>query len=176
MPKNPKTTMPQRETSHHIKERLLIVATPLFLVAALSTYVVYRSLSGSRIAAHETSMTSALRTINLAQVVYGSAYPKEGFSCNLAFLGPPSNGVPNASAAGLIDTALAGGMKSGYRIKVLEPCKRKNGVVVSYRVIAIPEHIYADAKVFCTDETGIIRFYDKVGDAMACFTNGHSLM
>src|SRR5437016_12676169 len=70
------------------------------LILATGTQVFFRP-HAAKMASYEPSMASSLRTINTAEMVYGSVYPKLGFSCSLAFLGPPPAGSRNPHAAGL---------------------------------------------------------------------------
>src|SRR5438552_3845092 len=84
-----------------VLELLLIVALILIIAAiAIPNYV----KSTSRISSNETSASGSGRTINSAQISYATANPKKGFSCDLTTLG----------TAGLIDSVLANGNKSGY--------------------------------------------------------------
>jgi prepilin-type N-terminal cleavage/methylation domain-containing protein len=88
---------------------LLIVVAIILIIAAIAI----PSLLRSRIAANQASAAGALRTINTVEVAYASTY-NTGYSPTLVALGPPSSGNPSATAAGLIDSVLAAGSKSGY--------------------------------------------------------------
>src|SRR5437016_10589859 len=90
---------------------LLIVVAIILIIAAIAI----PNLLRSRIAANEASAVGSIRTLNTAQVTYSSTYPDQGFTCTLTNFQPPS-GTASASstAAGLVDTVLASGVKSGY--------------------------------------------------------------
>src|SRR5207245_4038874 len=82
----------------------------LFLVATLILLIIVAMaiphVDRSRMAANQASAVGALRTIDTAETGYASAY-HTGYSPTLAALGPPLSGNGTASAAGLIDCALA---------------------------------------------------------------------
>ncbi len=89
---------------------LLIVVAIILIIAAMAI----PSYLHSKMAANESSAVAALRTLNTAQVSYTSAYPTVGFASTLAALGGTNCTPPDSTSACLIDSALAGGMKSGY--------------------------------------------------------------
>src|SRR6185437_5026044 len=89
---------------------LLIVVAIILIIAAIAI----PNLLRSRMAANEASAVGSLRTINTAEVTYASTYPDVGFA-DLASLGG-SGGT--STGAGLIDSVLAGGAKSGYSFTV----------------------------------------------------------
>src|SRR5713226_10321850 len=95
---------------------LLIVVAIILVIAAIAI----PNLVRSRMAANEASAVASLRSINTSQIVYQSTYGP-GFATKLADLSdggaaancaPPN--TPTATAACLIDAALASGTKSGY--------------------------------------------------------------
>src|SRR6478672_9272473 len=89
---------------------LLIVVAIILIIAAIAI----PNLLRSRIAANEASAVGSIRTINTSEVAYTSTYPNVGYG-SLAQLG----GVGGSSGgAGLIDSALAAGTKSGYVFNV----------------------------------------------------------
>jgi len=90
-------------------ELLIVVAIILIIVA-----IAIPNILRSRIAANQASAIESLRIIATAEVTYFSTY-STGFSTSMTILGPPPAGQQaSATAAGLIDEALAGGEKSGY--------------------------------------------------------------
>ncbi|MCU1283842.1 MAG: Type pilin PilA [Acidobacteriales bacterium] len=91
----------------------------------------------------------ALRTINSAQISYQSTN-KTRYACDL----------PSLHSANLIDSTLAGGVKSGYRLALA--CSRPNGY------IATADPIIAENgnRKFCTNETGAI--YSSVAGKRPC--------
>jgi prepilin-type N-terminal cleavage/methylation domain-containing protein len=88
---------------------LLIVVAIILIIAAIAI----PNLLRSRIAANQASAIGSMRIINTAEVTFSSAYG-QGFTSTLAQLGPPASGPVSTAAAGLIDSVLASGTKSGY--------------------------------------------------------------
>lgn len=122
----------------------------------------------------------SLRTINTAEITYAATYGGS-YSPSLAELGVPPEGTPpSASAAGLIDSALASGIKRiriydlvddivdpvevslgrresehGYRYDYRPGPRDEQGRINSYKICARP--IGERRASFFTDETGVIR-------------------
>jgi type IV pilus assembly protein PilA len=96
---------------------LLIVVAIILIIAAIAI----PNLLRARIAANESSAVASIRTLNTAQISYYSAYPTVGFAAGLSNLTGNCSGatVPTSTAACLIDSQLASGIKSGYTFKVL---------------------------------------------------------
>jgi type IV pilus assembly protein PilA len=89
---------------------LLIVVAIIMIVAAIAM----PDFLKSRMAANQASAVGSLRVINSSEVMYHSSYGK-GYSPTLKSLGPPAGGaIPSTSAAALVDSVLAAGLKSGY--------------------------------------------------------------
>ena len=130
---------------------LLIVVAIILIIAAIAI----PNLLRSRIAANEASAVGSLRTINTGEVTYSSTYPQNGF-CNLASLGG-AGGV--ASGAGLIDTVLAGGTKSGYSFTAVaaggNPPTTPN---TTYDGHGDPSSAQTGQRHFFSDQSGVIRF------------------
>src|SRR5437764_13645422 len=90
---------------------LLIVVAIILIIAAIAI----PNLLRARIAANEASAVGSIRTLNTADVTYSSTYPDKGFTCTLSNLGPPAgSAAATSTAAGLVDSVLASGVKSGY--------------------------------------------------------------
>ena len=89
---------------------LLIVVAIILIIAAIAI----PNLLRSRIAANEASAVGSIRTINTAEVTYASTYPDIGFA-GLASLGGAGG---TSGGAGLLDSVLASGVKSGYSFTV----------------------------------------------------------
>jgi hypothetical protein len=119
---------------------------------------------GERIATVRASAIGSLRTIDVAEITYASTYDG-GYSPDLASLGPGSGGSPSASAAGLIDSVLATGRKSGYIFTYTPGQRDPKGRIASYTVTACPITYDRDRRgsrtSFFTDETGVIRQTDE---------------
>lgn len=136
-----------------ILKRALYVGLPLLLVNLIAV----PNLLRSRSAAGQASPVGNLRTINTAEITYASTY-NAGYSANLASLAPPASGVqPSLTAAGLIDSVLAGGVKNAYRFEY-KPGPAENGRIDSYTVTARPiKYATCGYNSYFTDESGVIR-------------------
>jgi len=146
---------------------LLIVVAIILIIAAIAI----PNLLRSRIAANESSAVGSMRTINTSEITYNSTYPTTGFTCTLANLGPPASGVSASStAAGLLDSNLAGGNKSGYSFTP-GTCNTANSVTVDYQWKADPQTPGTTGqRFFCTDNSGVIKF--DAGSSSTCLTSG----
>jgi len=149
---------------------LLIVVAIILIIAAIAI----PNLLRSRIAANESSAVGSMRTINTSEITYNTAYPSVGFACTLAALGPPASGASASStAAGLIDSNLAGGNKSGYTFAP-GTCNTASGgaMTVDYQWKADPQTAGTTGqRSFCTDNSGVIK-YDPSGSSTTCLTSG----
>src|ERR1700687_5557909 len=89
---------------------LLIVVAIILIIAAIAI----PNLLRSRIAANQASAVGSLRTLNTAEITYASTF-NVGYSTALGGVAPHAVGTnPTSTAAGLVDSVLAGGSKSGY--------------------------------------------------------------
>jgi len=145
---------------------LLIVVAIILIIAAIAI----PNLLKSRIAANEASAVGSLRTLNTAEITYNTTYPTVGFACTLGAMAPPTGTNPSTSAAaGLIDSSLAGGHKSGYDF-VLE-CLGSGAPAVNYQITAAPSSAgVTGQRYFCTDGSAVIK-YDATS-AANCLTSG----
>ena len=130
---------------------LLIVVAIILIIAAIAI----PNLLRSRMAANEASAVGSLRTINTACVTYSSTYGI-GFPTALSNLG--TNGPASSASADLIDSVLAGGVKSGYQFTyAFTPAI--SSVVPAYQVNADPLSAgQTGQRHFYTDQSGVIRF------------------
>jgi type IV pilus assembly protein PilA len=132
---------------------LLIVVTVILIIAAIAipNYIT------SKLRANEAGAVQNLRTITTANVVYSTTY-QIGYSPDLPTLGGNAT-APTVTAAGLIDSILASGAKSGYNYSYSVVSTDGNGQVTSYVIFAGPQ-IFGTTGVryFYTDETAVIRF------------------
>jgi len=147
---------------------LLIVVAIILIIAAIAI----PNLLRSRIAANEASAVGSLRTLNTAEVTYNTTYPGNGFACSLGVLGPPASGTAASSAnAGLIDSNLASGTKSGYAftLPVAGTCApTATGIATTYDIKADPVSPgVTGQRYFCTDNAGVILYNPtaSIGDA-----------
>ncbi len=134
-------------------ELLIVIAIILIIVA-----IAIPNLLRSRIAANQASAIQSCRVVNSAQIAYSSAYA-QGYASTLGTLGPPSGGSPpTASAAGLIDSVLMTGAKSGYLFAYAPLNVDPNGHYQGYTLSAAPATpgLTGNAYYF-TDQTYVIR-------------------
>ena len=134
---------------------LLIVVAIILIIAAIAI----TNLLRSRIAANEASAVGSIRTINTSEVTFASTYPNLGFAA-LGSLGG-AGGV--ATGAGLIDSVLASGVKSGYAFAVLigpSGCGQggTSAICSTYAVNGDPSNSQTGQRHFCSDQSGVIRY------------------
>jgi len=150
---------------------LLIVVAIILIIAAIAI----PNLLRSRIAADEASAVGSLRTLNTAEITYNTTYPNVGFACTLSAMGPPSGSTAaSSSAAGLIDSNLAGGTKSGYTFAFLNTtCQPANGITTTYDIGAKPVSAgVTGSRYFCSDVSGVIQYNAA---ATGAFTDNSSV-
>jgi prepilin-type N-terminal cleavage/methylation domain-containing protein len=135
---------------------LLIVVAIILIIAAIAI----PNLLRSKIAANESSAVGSVRTINTAQVTYGSSWGT-GFAAALANLGGAAPcTVASAATACLIDPLLsvAPNTKSGYKFQAAGTLA-VNGVNNGFEVNATPATVQTTGvRAFCADQTGFIQF------------------
>jgi prepilin-type N-terminal cleavage/methylation domain-containing protein len=132
---------------------LLIVVAIILIIAAIAI----PNLLRSRIAANQASAVGSMRTINTAEITYASTY-NSGYSTTLAELAPPAVGSnPTSTAAGLVDSVLAGGTKSGYTF-TYAPGTAVGGRIETYTLNAAPTTVgTTGTNFYFTDQSGVIR-------------------
>jgi prepilin-type N-terminal cleavage/methylation domain-containing protein len=132
---------------------LLIVVAIILIIAAIAI----PNLLRSRIAANQASAVGSLRTLNTAEITYSSTY-NSGFSATLTYLEPPAAGAqPTSTAAGLIDSVLGAGSKSGYSFAYTEPGTDTAGRIDNYTITASPINSSTGTNYYFTDQSGVIR-------------------
>ncbi|HUI41090.1 MAG TPA: prepilin-type N-terminal cleavage/methylation domain-containing protein [Terriglobia bacterium] len=131
---------------------LLIVVAIILIIAAIAI----PNLLKSKMAANQASAVASLRTFNTSEATYSSTY-NVGYSSTLAQLGPPASGNATSSAAGLVDSVLAAGSKSGYTF-TMTASAAVNGSTPGYTFTAVPVSVGTTGQNFYfTDETNVIR-------------------
>ncbi|MGA9529550.1 MAG: prepilin-type N-terminal cleavage/methylation domain-containing protein [Terriglobales bacterium] len=132
---------------------LLIVVAIILIIAALAI----PSLLNSRIAADEAAAASTIRLLNSAQITYNSTYPTIGYASSLAALSGTNCSPPSSTNACLIDTVLAGGVKTGYSFSL--PASSVTGTPAStYQFIASPVlWQYSGIRYFCSYSDAVVR-------------------
>jgi prepilin-type N-terminal cleavage/methylation domain-containing protein len=132
---------------------LLIVVTIILVIAAIAIPNFLRS----RVAANQTSAVASLHTLAIAQMTYASTYGA-GYTTDLPTLAPPpGGGSPTSTAAGLIDSALATGIKSGYSFTYSPGPSDSTGRINSFSYQATPVSSSTGTQFYYTDESGVIR-------------------
>jgi prepilin-type N-terminal cleavage/methylation domain-containing protein len=126
---------------------LLIVVAIILIIAAIAI----PNLLRSRIAANEASAVGSIRTINTAEVTYASTYPDVGFAA-LASLGGAGG---SSTGAGLLDSVLASGVKSGYSFTVSVGGGTPQ---TQYAVNGDPQSAQTGQRHFYSDQSGVIRY------------------
>ena len=129
---------------------LLIVVAIILIIAATAI----PNLLRSRIAANEASAVGSIRTINTSEVTFASTYPHTGFA-TLASLGGSGG---SATGAGLIDSVLASGTKSGYVFAVTTGGATGTGPATTYDVHGDPQNSQTGQRHFYSDQSGVIRY------------------
>jgi prepilin-type N-terminal cleavage/methylation domain-containing protein len=133
---------------------LLIVIAIILIIAAIAI----PNLLRSRIAANQASAVGSLRTLNTCELTYASTF-NTGYSADLLSLQTPSpaGANPTSTAAGLIDSVLASGTKSGYSFTYSPGATDYTGRIQGYAIVAIPISSASGTNYYYTDQSGIIR-------------------
>ena len=137
-------------------------AAGVLVVAAIAI----PNLLRARISANEASAVATIRTANVAQISYSSAYPRRGFARDLATLGPDpaAPATPSPDHAGLLDatvgnascTASAWRTKSGFQFRITAVCKQKS--CDDYVIVGTPASSSTGSRIFCSTSDGVVRF------------------
>jgi type IV pilus assembly protein PilA len=152
--------MIKREKGFSLIELLIVVAIILIIAA-----IAIPNLLRSRMAANEASAVGSIRTMNTAAITFSSTYG-DGFPPTLATLAGAGG---TCQAAGLLDTVLGAGQKSGYSFALVHgtvavvaasvPTGCVAGYTDGYVVTATPQTVGTTGqRAFCSDASGVIRF------------------
>jgi prepilin-type N-terminal cleavage/methylation domain-containing protein len=131
---------------------LLIVVAIILVIAAIAIPNFLRS----RVAANQSSAVASLHTLITAEATYSSTYGG-GFSSNMADLISPPPGVNPSTAAGMIDSVLAAGSKSGYSFIYSPGPVDASGHITIFNFVATPISNSTGTQYYYTDESGVIR-------------------
>lgn len=132
---------------------LLIVVAIILIIAAIAI----PNLMRSRIAANQASAIGSCRIINTAEVTYSSSYG-QGYTTTLLQLGPPASGPITSAAAGLIDSVLAAGSKSGYNFTYSPQLPDSRGYYNGFTINANPATVgQTGTAYYFSDQTLVIR-------------------
>ena len=131
---------------------LLIVVAVILIIAGTAIPNFIRS----KMRANEAGAVANMRTITTASVVYNTTYGV-GFAPSLAGLGG-NPATPSAAQAGLIDSVLSAGVKSGYSFTytVLAVDANNNAQAYSVNADPITPGTTGD-RHFYTDQSAVVR-------------------
>jgi len=130
---------------------LLVVVAVILVIAAIAV----PNYLKSKMRANEASSVQSLRNISTAELIYSTTYGIE-FSVLLTQLS--GNGInPDQNNAGLIDSALASGTKSGYIFSYIPLLTDPQGHTTTYSLNADPQSPSTGQLHFYTDQSCVIR-------------------
>jgi hypothetical protein len=140
-------------------------------VALVMAAIAIPNLLRAKIAANEATAVSTIRTVNTAEIIYATSYPKKGFASDLAALGPDPRGPSFVSPrhASVISADLggscvsgAGCTKSGFQFTLKGVCGQTS--CRDFVVVGTPLSGSTGVRSFCSTSDGVVRF--KVGPAL----------
>lgn len=129
---------------------LLIVVAVILIISAFAIPKLLRS----KMQANEASAVGSLKALNNACAGYATTYGV-GYPLLLGYLGPGTR--TSSTAAGIIDSVLASGVKSGYTFTYVSGAPSA-GQVRTYTINANPTTVNRTGqRYFFTDQTGVLR-------------------
>ncbi|HXM99023.1 MAG TPA: pili assembly chaperone [Candidatus Dormibacteraeota bacterium] len=106
-------------------------------------------------AANQSGAAGTVRTINTGEATFSTVCAQVGYSMALADL---NTGGGCTAGAGIIDTVLAGGTKSGYTFTEAGGAA-VGGVNTTFTARAAPVTLGSSGQnMYCSDQLGVIRF------------------
>lgn len=146
----------QNQQGFTLIELMIVIAVILIIVA-----IAIPGILNAKMNANETSAVGSVRSINIAQVSYQTAYPTKGFAGSLTALGGPDECTPTPETACLIDPDLSSGTKSGYAF-ITTAEKSANQANIAYLVGAAPLVFkHTGVHRYCSTEKNLIRRDDN---------------
>jgi type IV pilus assembly protein PilA len=132
---------------------LLVVVAIILILAAIAIPNFLRA----RMAANEASAVENCRTISTANVIYFTTYGV-GLAPALSNFATPTSGNVSALNAGLLDSILVTGTKSGYVFTYVPLLPDSNGYFNDYSLNSDPVNIgVTGQRHFFTNEPAVIR-------------------
>ncbi len=120
------------------------------------------------LAGNDAMVLAAMRAIVTAENTYAASYPAVGYTCTLSDLDGFGGGERNEHQAMLINSGLASGKRYGY-VFTLAGC---NGAPASsFHLTARPNANAFGGKVFCADQSAVIRSFSD-GNPATCVASG----
>ena len=152
--------MNKREKGFSLIELLIVVAIILIIAA-----IAIPNLLRARIAANQSSAAASLRTLGSAAAMYQTTY-SDGYPGSMTVMAAPASGSPDCNTAGLIDSTLATGTKSGYDFAwvaggtavapIPNGCTAA-GFVDMFSATATPVSLSTGTVAYCIDASNVIR-------------------
>jgi type IV pilus assembly protein PilA len=142
----------RNERGFSLVELLIVVAVILIISAiAIPNFIT------SKLRANESAAIENMRTITSANVVYSTTW-QSGYASTLGTLGGNA-AAPTQTAAGLLDSVLSSGNKSGYSYSYSAAAPDSAGNIDNYTLNASPEIPgQTGVRYFYTDQTAVIRY------------------
>jgi len=128
-----------RKTKGFSLIELLIVVAIILIIAAIAI----PNLVKSKMAANEASAVGSTRTLTTSELTYASIYPATGYTT-----------LGNLGSAGLIDTTLAGGTKSGFSFAIGTSGTPATGFTSNANPVTPGT---TGTNYYCSDQTGVIQ-------------------
>ncbi|HVN20247.1 MAG TPA: hypothetical protein VMU05_15790 [Dongiaceae bacterium] len=121
--------------------------------------------------ANEAMVQMRMGMLATAQKAYAAAHPETGYACSLQSFATPSTLPPGAESAPPTDPGQGNEEWRGYRF-ALSGCQGTPST--KYRLTATPIDPQSQAKTFCADESGTLKFITD-GKPSTCFSSGQDV-
>ena len=133
---------------------LLIVVAIILIIAAIAI----PNLMRAKMSANDASAAASVRSVITGEVSYYANYPTIGYVA-LATLGGAASAActPSVATACLIDSTLAGGVKSGFNFASVPQTPNAAGVLTQFLATGWPTGPTTGTKSFCAIDDGVMR-------------------